>query len=60
MTNRIRTRKGDHERAARATITLPPVLLDHATDRSKKCGFTGLSDYIQGLIRKDAGIELSA
>jgi hypothetical protein len=48
-----------HQKAVRATVSMPPMLHDRAVDRMKRRGFAALSDYIQDLIRRDEAPPLS-
>lgn len=53
-------RKKDYERAVRRNISLSPILDRLADDTARKFGFSTFSDYVQGRLRKDAGLELAA
>ena len=56
MTNTTHPRrcvKPPRDRAERATISLPPLLVGIAHDNIRALGFVGLSDYVQDLIRRD-------
>ncbi len=46
--------KRAHLKAVRATVSMPPVLHDRATEKQKLGGYSAFSDYIQDLIRRDA------
>jgi hypothetical protein len=51
------TRKPAHRRVVRINLTLPPVLFDAAAAIVKDSGYTGLSDYLQAKIRRDAKLD---
>jgi len=46
-------------KVVRTTITITPVLSDAARLRIRKFGYTGMSDYIQSLLRKDLFDEMA-
>ena len=46
-------KKRAHERAVRTTVTFPPTLMSAAEQILSAAGFSGLSDYLQDLARKD-------
>jgi translation elongation factor EF-Tu-like GTPase len=54
------TRKKGHQKAVRITISMPPVIWEAGSTRQEELGFPGLSDYIQDLIRSDAGLRKAA
>lgn len=49
--------KPEHRKVLRINITLPPKLYDAAEDLVKDGGYTGLSDYFQAKIRRDAKLD---
>lgn len=50
------TRKRKHSLVLRTTISITPVLLDAFQSVAARGGYTGLSDYVQSNIRRDAGL----
>lgn len=58
MSNQKTTRKPTYKKVVRVNITLPPKLHEASESVFTKFGFSGLSDYVQGRLRKDAGLEL--
>jgi hypothetical protein len=46
-------RKRTHELAVRATISMPPLLWEWGAEGMKHRACSGLSDYLQMLIRAD-------
>lgn len=54
----VRRLKRVSERAVRRNISLPPDLDRIAETLARKYCFASFSDYVQGRMRKDAGIEL--
>lgn len=51
-------RKRKHSFVVRTTISITPVLLDAFQSVASRGGYTGLSDYVQANIRRDAGLVL--
>jgi hypothetical protein len=49
----LRIKKRRHELAARATISMPPMVSLWATEGIQARACSGLSDYVQELIRDD-------
>lgn len=47
-------RKRKHECVVKTTISLPPKCYDSALERVRDDGYSGLSSYIQFLIRQAA------
>lgn len=45
--------KRAHEKAVRATVSMPPILHDRAVEKTRRGGFSNFSNYIQDLIRRD-------
>lgn len=56
MQMNVGTRKREHQKVVRTTITLTPVLFDASQEIIRHGGYTGLSDLVQDVIRKKAGI----
>ena len=50
------SRKREHQKVVRTTITLTPVLFDASQELIRHGGYTGLSDLVQDVLRKKAGI----
>jgi hypothetical protein len=52
-------RKRKHTLVLRTTISITPVLMDAFQGIAVRGGYTGLSDYVQASIRRDAkvGVE---
>ena len=53
------SRKREHQKVVRTTITLTPVLFDASQEIIRHRGYTGLSDLVQDVIRKQAGLGLT-
>jgi len=53
-------RKKTFQKAVRVNITLSPILLEKSGEIIRRQGFSGLSDYVQSKIRRDAGLETAA
>ena len=51
------TRKRQHHRVVRTTVSLTPALFDASREIIARYGYTGLSDYLQARIRRDSGLE---
>lgn len=47
-------RKHKHRLVLRTTISITPVLMDAFDGIAARGGYTGLSDYVQASIRRDA------
>lgn len=45
--------KRSHQKVAKTSISLPPTLYDFAVARVKSNGYTGLSGYLQDLLRRE-------
>lgn len=53
-------RKRKHTLVLRTTISITPVLMDAFHGIAARGGYTGLSDYVQASIRRDAKIGAEA
>lgn len=51
--------KPQTEKAVRVNVSLHPRLVAVVPDLLRRGGYSGLSDYIQARIRRDAGLEHS-
>lgn len=51
------SRKPQEDRAVRVNLSLHPTLLSVLPELLKRGGYSGLSDYVQARIRRDAGLE---
>lgn len=50
-------RKPRHRRAVRINVTLSPILFDAVGEIVKRSGYSGVSDYLQAKIRRDAKLD---
>jgi Arc/MetJ-type ribon-helix-helix transcriptional regulator len=50
-------KKPQHRKVIRINVTLPPALFDAVGDLVLRGGYTGLSDYFQAKIRRDAKLD---
>ena len=51
---KTRTKKPREQAAEVASISMPTFLLEMARGRVRERGYSGLSEYIKDLVRKDA------
>lgn len=56
---KTRSRKRQSSTAVRRNISLPPQLDLVADSVAQKYAFPSFSDYVQGCLRRDMGIELT-
>jgi metal-responsive CopG/Arc/MetJ family transcriptional regulator len=52
--------KPQRPKSVRVSVTFPKILFSFIEEKSIKAGYSGISDYLQAIARRDIGLEKAA